>query len=126
MVSVNDIWLNIVCHSLLATCCQNTTASEEDTEVVEEGDLIDFTPFVAKFRTYKKDLSEADKFALMTDGMENLRDSVYIKGLIYGMFNYERDIALVESEIFDWPDPMDVVFKKMLSLNMSHSEKIEN
>ena len=94
----------------------------------------------------------------MSTGMESLRDSVYMKGLIERLFDFERDIALVESEIFDQPDRMDVVFididlsfqllpatsdeaytkqAKYLhtllryfdtkaSLNMSHSEKIEN
>ena len=45
----------------------------------------------------------------MSTGMESLRDSVYMKGLIERLFDFERDIALVESEIFDQPDRMDVV-----------------
>ena len=78
--------------------------------MVEEGHLVDFTPFVARFRTYKRDLSDTNKFVLMSTGMESLRDSVYMKGLIERLFDFERDIALVESEIFDQPERMDVVF----------------
>ena len=33
-----------------------------------------------------------------------------MKGLIERLFDYERDVALVESEIFSQPDRMDVVF----------------
>ena len=78
--------------------------------MVEERHLVDFTPFVARFRTYKRDLSDANKIALMSTGMESLRDSVHMKGLIERSFDFERDIALVKSEIFDQPDRMDVVF----------------
>ena len=77
-----------LCHSLLAARCQNNSASEEETEVLEE----------------------ANKVALMTNVMESLRDSVYMKGLIERMFDYKRDLALVESEIFGQPDRMDVGF----------------
>ena len=46
----------------------------------------------------------------MTEGMESLRDSVFMADLIEKMFDYERDIGLVESEIFDRADRMEVVF----------------
>ena len=79
----------------------------------EESELPDFTPFMARFRSYKKDLSDVNKMTLMTEGMESLRDSVFMADLIEKMFDYERDIGLVESEIFDRPDRMEVVFNYM-------------
>ena len=85
---------------LLAARCQNNSASEEESEVLEECEFPDFTPFVARFCTYKSDLSETDKVALMSDGIESLRDNTFMKGLIERMFDYERDLALVETEIF--------------------------
>ena len=87
----------IICHLLLAARCQNNSASVEETEVLDECEFPDFTPFVARFRTYKRDLLEANKVALMSNGMQILRDNVYMKGLIEGMFDYERDVALVET-----------------------------
>ena len=47
--------------------------SEEDKEVFEEGELPDFTPFMARFRSYKKDLSEVNKMTLMNEGMESFK-----------------------------------------------------
>ena len=58
----------IIFHFLLATCCQNNSASEEETEVVDKCEFPDFTPFVARFRSYKRDLSEANKVILMPKG----------------------------------------------------------
>ena len=46
----------------------------------------------------------------MTSGIESLRDNVYIQGLIERMFDYDQEITQVESEIFNRPDQMDVVF----------------
>ena len=46
----------------------------------------------------------------MTSGIESLRDNVYIQGLIERMFDYDQEITQVESEIFNRPDRMDVVF----------------
>ena len=85
--------------------------SAEETEVFDECEFPDFTPFVARVCTYKRDLSDTNKNALMSTGMESLRGSVYTKGLIERLFDFERDITLVESEIFDRPDRMEVVFK---------------
>ena len=51
-----------------------------------------------------------NKVDMMTNGMESWRDNAYMKGLIERLFDYERDVALVESEIFSQPDRMDVVF----------------
>ena len=78
----------------------------------EESELPDFIPFMARFRSYKKDLSEViiNKKTLMTEAMESLRESNFMADLIEKMFDYERDIGLVESEIFDRPDRMEVVF----------------
>ena len=100
----------IVYHLIFAAHCHNNSASEEDTEVFEESELPDFTPFMARFRSYKKDLSDVNKMTLMTEGMESLRDSVFMADLIEKMFDYEQDTGLVESEIFDQPDRMEVVF----------------
>ena len=91
----------ITCHFILAACCQNNSASEEETEVLEECEFPDFTPFVARFRIYKRDLSETNKVVFMSYGMESLKGSVYMKGLVERMCNYERDLALVETEF--WP-----------------------
>ena len=100
----------IVYHLIFAAHCHNNSASEEDTEVFEESELPDFTPFMARFRSYKKDLSDINKMTLLTEGMESLRGSDFMADLIEKMFDYERDIGLVESEIFDRPDRMEVVF----------------
>ena len=92
----------ITCHFLIAARCQNNSVSEEETEVPEECEFPDFTPFLARFRTYKRDLSETNKIVLMSDGMESLRDNALMKG--------ERDLARVETEIFGQPDRMELVF----------------
>ena len=42
----------------------------------------DFIPFLARFRSYRRDLSEVDKMVLMSNGMEKLRDNGLMKGLI--------------------------------------------
>ena len=70
----------------------------------------DFTPFVAKFRSYRRELSETDKVAFMSIEMEKLRDNALMKGLILRMFDYERDRALLETEIFNFPDRMELLF----------------
>ena len=69
----------ITCHFLLAAHCQNNSASEKETEALEECEFPYFTPIVARFCTYKRDLSEANKDALMSNGMESLRDSAYME-----------------------------------------------
>ena len=109
----------IICHSLLAAPCQNNSASDEDTEVLEECEFSDFTPFVARFCTCKRNLSETNEVDLMTNGMESLRDNAYMKalGLIERLFDYERDLALVESEIFGIPDRMELVFNYIYTLS---------
>ena len=57
--------------SYLLLVVRKKNASEEDTEVFEESELPDFTPFVARFRSYKKDVSEVNKRTLMNEGMES-------------------------------------------------------
>ena len=60
---------------LFAARCQNNSASEEDTEVLEECEFPDFSPFMAKFCKYKRDLSDTTKVAFMSDGTETLRNN---------------------------------------------------
>ena len=43
--------------------------------MLEELEFPDFSPFMARFRKYKKDLSETAKDALVSDGMESLRNN---------------------------------------------------
>ena len=50
----------ITCYLLLAARCQNNSASEKETAVLDECEFPDFNPFVARFRTYKRDLSETN------------------------------------------------------------------
>ena len=88
--------------------CQNDSVSEETTELLEECEFPDFTRFVARFRTYKMDLSDTAKTALMSDGMES-RGNTFMKGLNERMFDYERDVAIVETKIFSYPNRMELV-----------------
>ena len=61
---------------------------------------------MAKFRSYRRELSDTDKVAFMSKEMEKLREHTLMKGLIQRMFDYERDSALLETEIFNFPDRM--------------------
>ena len=92
---MQNIIFNIHVIFLLAARCQNNSVSEEETEVPEECEFPDFTPFLARF---------------MSDGMESLRDNALMKGLIERMFDYEQDLALVETEISGQPNRMELVF----------------
>ena len=59
-----------MCHFTICCSSQNNSASDEDTENIEELSFPDFPPFMASYRTYKKDLPEAAKTAMITSGME--------------------------------------------------------
>ena len=69
----------------------------------------DFIPFMAKFFTDKRDLLDINKMVLMSNGMEKLRDNVLMEGLILRMFDYEKDRAMLETEIFNKPDRMELL-----------------
>ena len=90
--------------------CQNNSASEDKSEVVVECSSPDFSHFVAKFCSYRRELSDTDKVAFMSNEMEKLRDNALMKGLILRIFDYERDRALLETEIFNFPDRMELLF----------------
>ena len=69
--------------------CQNNSVSEDESEVLVDFSSPDFIPFMAKFRSYRRELSDTDKVAFMSNEMEKLRDNTLIKGLIQRMFDYE-------------------------------------
>ena len=48
---------------LFAACCQNNSVADEETGVLEEMEFPDFSPFMARFCKYKKDLSDTAKVA---------------------------------------------------------------
>ena len=83
---------------LFVVHCSNNSASEEDTEVLEELEFPDFSPFMARFRKYKKDLSDTTKIVFMSDGMESLRNNELMKGLIERMFNCDCEVDKMERE----------------------------
>ena len=58
---------------------------------------------MARFRKYKKDLTETAKVALMSDGMEMLRNNEFMKELIERMFDYDCEVDEMEREIFSQP-----------------------
>ena len=64
---------------LFAARCQNNSASDVETGVLEEMEFPDFSPFMARFRKYKKDLSDTAKVAFMSDRMESLRNYELMK-----------------------------------------------
>ena len=90
--------------------CQNNSASEDESEVLVDFSSPDFIPFMAKFRSYRRELSDTDKVAYMPNEMDKLSDNTLMKGLIQRMFDYERDRALLETEIFNFPDRMELLF----------------
>ena len=97
---------------LFAARCQNNSASEEDTKVLEECEFPYFSPFMANFRKHKKDVSDAAKVAFLSaDGMETLRNNELMQGLIERMFDFEREVAEMEREIFSQPIRVELTFK---------------
>ena len=95
---------------LFAARCKNNSASDVDTGMIEELNFPDFSAFMASFRKYKKDLSDTAKVALMTDGMEMLRNNELMKGLIERMFDYDREVDKIERAIFSQPLRMELTF----------------
>ena len=81
---------------LFAARCQNNSVSEEYTEVLDELEFPDFSPFMARFRKYKRDLSDTAKVAFMSGGMEMLRYNELMKGLIERMFDFDREVDGME------------------------------
>ena len=95
---------------LLAVRRQNDSVSEEENVLLEELEFPDFAPFMAKFRKYKKDLSDTAKVVFMSEGMESLRNHELMNRLIERMFGFDREVIKMEGEIFSQPDRMELTF----------------
>ena len=77
---------------------------------IEDIEFPDFHPFMGYFCKYKKQLSEVANIALMTNGIESLRNNEHVRGLIKRMFDYDLEVEELEREIFSIPDRMEITF----------------
>ena len=51
---------------------------------------------MARFRKYKKDLPETAEVAILSDGIESLRNNELMKGLIERMFDFDWEVIEME------------------------------
>ena len=103
-------YIFIICYFAVAARCKNKSASEEDTGAIEDIEFPDFPPFMGQYRKYKNDLSEMAKIALMTNGMESLRNHELMRGLIKRMFDYDLEVEEIERKIYSNPARMKLTF----------------
>ena len=78
--------------------------------LLEELEFPDFDPFMAQFRKYKKDLSDAAKVAFMSEGMESLGNHELMNGLIERMLDFDCEVIEMEAENFSRPNRMELTF----------------
>ena len=84
---------------------------DQDTGVVDEIEFPDFSPFMANYRKYKKDMSDTAKIAFMTNGMESIRNNELMRVFIDKMFEYDMEVDELERNIFSIPARMEITFK---------------
>ena len=89
------------------------STSEEVAENVENFEFPDFETFMAPFRKYKKDMSEEDKATFLTGKLEEIIKCANLKEIIYKIFDYDLEVAVIEAEIFSNATLMETVFNFM-------------
>ena len=83
---------------LFVARCKNNRASDEDTGIIEGIEFPYFSPFMAYYCKYKKDLSETAKIAFMTNVMESLRNNYLMRVFIRKMFDFDVEVDELERE----------------------------
>ena len=94
----------------VAARCKNNNASDEDVGIIDELEFQDFSPFMAQYRKYRRDMPAADKTAFVNNGMDTLRNSEHMRACIDKMSDYDLEVAEIEKEIFSILSIMETIF----------------